>query len=406
MITEYRTYLNPKRVFIPLTDIDYKLANVSVEVGDKVLIGQKVAEKFLGREKVPVLSTVSGEVVAFEEKNDRYGKIVDHIVIENDEKNNTFKFPIFEDEVTTAEVRNALKNAGLHKMTVDGLYTDITFNALSKHVVVNTIFTNEPFISTDYESLIHSSKEIVDGIKLLGIAANAETLTIIVDKFMPSEALGELEKALENEKINIAIIDVKKIKGWDYKIIRKLVKHDLSINLLDDGVIYTNIFAAELAHNIIREGKSVISKLVALTGDGFKMNSVYNVRIGTLFTDLVKDLDGYDEEDQMNIHIGSFLTGNQMSTDDFAISESIDSINVSEYRDVEEDVCIKCGDCNDICPAGILPQNIMDAELRSVNSRIVDLNTNLCVECGLCSYVCPSKINVLEWVRRAKRRVG
>jgi len=48
----------------------------------------------------------------------------------------------------------------------------------------------------------------------------------------------------------------------------------------------------------------------------------------------------------------------------------------------------------------------MDAELRSVNDRIVELNTDECIECGLCTYVCPSKINVLEWVRRAKRRVG
>ena len=108
----------------------------------------------------------------------------------------------------------------------------------------------------------------------------------------------------------------------------------------------------------------------------------------------------------MNIHLGSFLTGMQLDNDDFAITQSVDSINVCEFRDVEEDVCIKCGDCNDICPAGILPQNIMDAELRSVNLRIVDLDTHLCVECGLCTYVCPSKINVLEWVRRAKRRVG
>jgi len=406
MITEYRTYLSPKKVYIPLTDIDYKLANVSVEIGDKVLIGQKLADKFLGKEKAPILSSISGEVVAFEEKMDRFGKLIDHVVIENDKENNFIKLPIFEDEIATAEVRNALKNAGLLKITVDGLFTDITFNSLSEHVVINAIFTNEPFISTDYESLIHRSKEVVDGIKLLGIAANAKTLTIIVDKFMPAEALKELSNAVGDSNINIVTIDVKKIKGWDYKIIRKLVQHDLSIDLLDDGVIYTNICAAKLAHEIIREGKPLTSKLVAITGDGFKMNAVYNVRIGTLFTDLVNDLDGYEEVDQMNIHIGSFLTGVQMSSDEFAITESIDSINVSEYREVEEDVCIKCGDCNDICPAGILPQNIMDAELRSVNLRIVELNTNLCVECGLCAYVCPSKINVLEWVRRAKRRVG
>ena len=161
-----------------------------------------------------------------------------------------------------------------------------------------------------------------------------------------------------------------------------------------------------MVHNAIREGLPVTSRQIAVTGDALKVNAVYDVRVGTLFSDLVNDLEGYQEAEKMNLHIGDFLTGTQLDSDDFAITQSIDAVHVSEYREVEEDVCIKCGDCNDICPAGILPQNIMDAELRSVNSRIVELDTHLCVECGLCTYVCPSKINVLEWVRRAKRRVG
>ena len=100
------------------------------------------------------------------------------------------------------------------------------------------------------------------------------------------------------------------------------------------------------------------------------------------------------------------MTGIQVLTDEIAITSNTNAFNISEYRDDEEDVCIKCGDCNDVCPVGILPQNIMDTELRSVSDRIVELNTDECIECGLCTYVCPSKINVLEWVRRAKRRVG
>ena len=84
MITEYRTFLNPKKVYIPLTDVASKIANVKVEEGDRVLVGQIVAFKFNGKVKAPILSTVSGTVVGFEEKIDRYSKIVDHIVIEND----------------------------------------------------------------------------------------------------------------------------------------------------------------------------------------------------------------------------------------------------------------------------------------------------------------------------------
>ena len=425
MITEYRAFLNPKKVYIPLTDIDSKIANVSIKEGDRVLVGQIIAYKFNGKIKAPILSTVSGTVVGFEEKIDRFSKIVDHAVIENDLLNETIELKHFQEKeaklqkrnfpknvttysenISTAQVRTALKDLGIDKVVIDGLYTDIKFDSNSKHVVVNAIFTNEPFISTDYETIIQNAEAIADGICLMGIGAATSSLTVIVDKFMPAEALEELGKATVDKGIDLVTINVKKMKSWDYQIIKKLVKKDLNIDLLEDGVTYTSIHGALMVHNAIRKGMPVVSRQVAITGDGLEVNVVYDVRIGTLFSDLVNDLEGYHDIENMSLHIGSFLTGIELESDDFAITQTIDSINVCEYRKVEEDVCIKCGDCNDICPAGILPQNIMDAELRSVNLRIVELNTEMCVECGLCSYVCPSKINVLEWVRRAKRRVG
>lgn len=425
MITEYRTFLNPKKIYLPLTDNDSKIANVSVEEGEKVLVGQVVAHKFNGKTKTPILSTVSGTVVGFEERIDRYSKKIDHIVIENDLLNESAEllnykdkaailqprnFPknvtTYKDNISTAQVRNQLMNLGIDKVSIDGLYTDISFNGATKHVVLNAVFTNEPFVSTDYDLIIHNAEDIADGICLLGIAADTKSITVIVDKFMPAEALEALGKAIVDKDIELVTIDAKKVKAWDYKIIKKLVKKDLNINLLEDGVVYTSIQTALMVHNGIRKGLPVVNKQVTITGDGLKINAVYDVRIGTPFTDLVNDLEGYQDVENMNLHLGSFLTGIQLESDDFVITQTIDSINVSDYREVEEDVCIKCGDCNDICPAGILPQNIMDAELRNVNSRIVDLNTHLCVECGLCTYACPSKINVMEWVRRGKRRVG
>ena len=33
------------------------------------------------------------------------------------------------------------------------------------------------------------------------------------------------------------------------------------------------------------------------------------------------------------------------------------------------------------------------------------LDVNQCVSCGMCSYVCPSKIEVTDFVAKAKRRL-
>lgn len=407
MITESREYLNPKYVRIPLTDKTSKIAMVQVEEGDTVMVGQTIAFKYNGKQKTPVISTVSGTVTGFESNLDRFNKMIDHIIIENNTKDDAVDLPNLEGEVAPAIIRERLNVCGIHQITVDGLFTDIAFDQPIKHVLVNAVFINEPFLSIDYEYIKTHAEEIADGIKLLQTAALAESATLIVDKYMDLETLEALGKATVDKDIEVIQINTKKVKGWDYGIAKNLAGEALGMNLLDNQLLYTSADAANMAFQAVRNGTPVTSRQVAVTGDAFPINAMYNVRIGTPFVELVNDLGGYDNEEQSyNIHIGNFLSGEQVENDSFSITASIDAVHMSAPEELIEDVCIKCGECNDICPAGILPQNIMDAELRNVNSRIVDLHTDECVECGLCSYVCPSKINVLEWVRRAKRRVG
>lgn len=407
MITESREYLQPKSVRIPLTDKTSKIAMVRVEKGDTVMVGQTIALKYNGTQKTPVISTVSGIVTGFETHLDRFNKRIDHVIIENDRNDTTIELPSFEGDVAPAVIRKRLDEAGIHQVTVDGLFTDINFDQPIKHVMINAIFANEPFLSIDYDFIKQQAEAIADGIALLRTAALADSATLIVDKYMDQETLDALGKATVDKDIILVDINTKRVKGHDYDIARQLAGEALGMNLLDNGILYTSALAANMVHDAVRNGQPVISRQVAITGDAFPINAMYNVRIGTPFTELVSDLGGYDDEDMSyNIHIGNFLSGEQLEDDSFTITTSIDTVHVSAPEEKLEDICIKCGECNDICPAGILPQNIMDAELRNVNARIVELHTDECVECGLCSYVCPSKINVLEWVRRAKRRVG
>jgi len=406
MITANKQFLDPKKVFIPLTDKTSKIANVKVAEGDTVLVGQKLADKFNGKVKTPVISTISGEVIGFEERLDRFGKLVDHVVIENNFKGQSIELEKLEGDLSPAQIRNRLEECGINQINVDGIYTDIDFNRPVKHILVNAIYANEPFLSTEYEYLKKSAEEIAEGVVLLAKATHAESMTLIVDKFMDEETLDNLGKATVDKGIEIVVINSKKVVGWDYKIARKIAKEPLSIDLLDNEIMYIAACGAKLAYGAVREGQFVTKRQIAITGDAFGENALYEVRIGTAFSEIAEDLGGYNETTNLNLHVGSFLTGQQLENDSFSITASVDTVNVGVLRTEEEDVCIKCGECNDVCPAGILPQNIKDAELRNVNTRIVELNTSECVECGLCTYVCPSKINVLEWVRRAKRRVG
>ena len=406
MITENKQYLEPRKVYLPLTDKTSKIASVKVELNDEVLLGQVIAYKYNGKTKTPVISTVSGTVVGFEELEDRFAKVIDHVVIENDYKSTPVDYKELTKEATPTEIKIRLEEAGINQITVDGLSTDIDFSKPINHVVINATYINEPFISTDYEYIKKQAEEIAIGIQLLGRASHTENLYLIVDKFMDSETLENLGKATVDKGITIVTINSKKMEGSDYKFIRTLIKKPLSNNLLDDGVMYTSVCAAKAIYDAVVNSTPFTKRQIAITGDAFRSNALYEVKLGTKFSEIAEDLGNYTTTENLSLHVGSFLTGYQLETDNFSITSSVDSINVGVVRSETEEVCIKCGECNDVCPAGILPQNIMDAEIRSVNARIVDLNTSECIECGLCTYVCPSKINVLEWVRRAKRRVG
>jgi len=56
--------------------------------------------------------------------------------------------------------------------------------------------------------------------------------------------------------------------------------------------------------------------------------------------------------------------------------------------------CISCGQCADVCPAGILPGVIHKQLYAHRIEEAQRLRIDLCVGCGLCSFVCPSKIDL------------
>lgn len=71
----------------------------------------------------------------------------------------------------------------------------------------------------------------------------------------------------------------------------------------------------------------------------------------------------------------------------------------------EKRPCIACGFCEEVCPAGIMP-NLIHKLLYADDLEQLDLvGLDLCVACGLCSHLCPSKIELLEGILEARETV-
>ena len=67
--------------------------------------------------------------------------------------------------------------------------------------------------------------------------------------------------------------------------------------------------------------------------------------------------------------------------------------------------CIRCGECAQVCPASLLPQQLYWYSKAKNYSEVQRFDLADCIECGACDYVCPSHIPLVQYFRHAKGEI-
>jgi electron transport complex protein RnfC len=105
------------------------------------------------------------------------------------------------------------------------------------------------------------------------------------------------------------------------------------------------------------------------------------------------------------------MTGLALPSDEIGLGKATNCVFVATGADLAprrgafERPCIRCGDCADVCPAGLLPQQLHRAALADEQGPLRELGVFDCIDCGLCDYVCPSQIPLAHRFRLARRRL-
>lgn len=406
--------LNPGDTLVyPLSQHIGAMAKPLVKAGDRVLVGQKIAEKG-GFISANIHSSVSGTVKAIEKRLVATGGMVDSIIVENDGMYEEAA-PIFSgnpDELSKDEIIKIIEEAGIVGMGGAGFPTNVKLSPKNADIIDSIIVNGaecEPYLTSDYRRMVEQTDKLVKGLKIvLKIFPDAKGYFGIEDN--KPEAIEALLKATENEdRIEVVPLKTKYPQGGERSMIYAVTGRKINSKMLpaDVGCIVHNVDTIYAIYNAVYNGKPLIERIVTITGDAVRTPKNFQVRIGTSFRELIDAAGGFTTEPEKIISGGPMM-GFSFFNIDVPVVKGSSSLLAFIKDDVSHEkpsACIRCGRCAAACPEHLLPMKLAALAGQNEPEEFKKLGGMECVECGCCSYVCPAKRQVTQSVRSMKKLI-
>lgn len=406
--------LNPGDTLVyPLSQHIGAMAKPLVKAGDRVLVGQKIAEKG-GFISANIHSSVSGTVKAIEKRLVATGGMVDSIIVENDGMYEEAA-PIFSgnpDELSKDEIIKIIEEAGIVGMGGAGFPTNVKLSPKNADIIDSIIVNGaecEPYLTSDYRRMVEQTDKLVKGLKIvLKIFLDAKGYFGIEDN--KPEAIEALLKATENEdRIEVVPLKTKYPQGGERSMIYAVTGRKINSKMLpaDVGCIVHNVDTIYAIYNAVYNGKPLIERIVTITGDAVSTPKNFQVRIGTPFRELIDAAGGFTTEPEKIISGGPMMGFSFFNIDVPVVkgSSSLLAFIKDDVSHEEPSACIRCGRCAAACPEHLLPMKLAALAGQNEPEEFKKLGGMECVECGCCSYVCPAKRQVTQSVRSMKKLI-
>lgn len=406
--------LNPGDTLVyPLSQHIGAMAKPLVKAGDRVLVGQKIAEKG-GFISANIHSSVSGTVKAIEKRLVATGGMVDSIIVENDGMYEEAA-PIFSgnpDELSKDEIIKIIEEAGIVGMGGAGFPTNVKLSPKNADIIDSIIVNGaecEPYLTSDYRRMVEQTDKLIKGLKIvLKIFPDAKGYFGIEDN--KPEAIEALLKATENEdRIEVVPLKTKYPQGGERSMIYAVTGRKINSKMLpaDVGCIVHNVDTIYAIYNAVYNGKPLIERIVTITGDAVSTPKNFQVRIGTSFRELIDAAGGFTTEPEKIISGGPMMGFSFFNIDVPVVkgSSSLLAFIKDDVSHEEPSACIRCGRCAAACPEHLLPMKLAALAGQNEPEEFKKLGGMECVECGCCSYVCPAKRQVTQSVRSMKKLI-
>ncbi len=400
---------DPKTLVIPLSMHAGAPANPVVAVGDAVKVGQKIGEAaaFISAH---VHSSVSGTVVAIEERpHATRGKCL-AVVIESDGKNELHESvkpgkPL--DELTPDEIVAIVREAGIVGMGGAGFPTAVK---LKPNKPIEAVLLNgcecEPMLTADHRVLLEYADDIIFGLKAVMKAVSAPRGVIVIED-NKNDAVELLSAKCEGEEgIEVVCAKTKYPQGAEKMLIKRVMGRMVPSGGLpaDVGALVSNISTVKAVSDAIQKGMPLIERVTTVTGKYIPNPGNFIVKVGTSTSDLI-DYCGGIQGENVTVKAGGPMMGFPQSDLNVPIMKGSNGIIAVDTDVAEAAACIKCGRCVDVCPMELKPLYFAKYADEQNWAGVKEQRVMDCMECRCCEYICSSKIPLVAKIRAGKTAV-
>lgn len=396
-------FLKPIIVYIPLESKMQITYRPLVNIGDYIYKGEVVAINTTI--DFPIHSSVSGYLVGIKDMMIDTGKKVPCLVIENDYKEK------YKDRVgakrnislyNKKEFLYMLNNSGIVGLSGNDYPTILKYTSKNdiNYLIVNGIEC-EPYLSSDNAVMYQKCEELLETIDAMMEILKISKCYIAV-KENNDKVINKYLKYI-NSYPNIKLYGIADAypSGWERYLVKTIYNVEYNKYPIEKNIVVENVETIYAIYELLKYNRPLTERVITINGDGCANKVNVKVKIGTLASELISSLGGYTKKKKDYLFIaGGPLSGKSLPSDELVITKNLCGITVIPNNIEPPTECIKCGKCIKNCPVNILPVVIMH---NVNNQRVLEkLHANKCIECGMCSYVCPAKINVKEFVKKAK----
>jgi Na+-transporting NADH:ubiquinone oxidoreductase subunit A len=432
---EVRDLPAPERLYLPLRSRRFTFSEIDVTDGQKVACGDEIA-KDPGNFNVPLLAPYAGTV--------RLDALEGHVVLEDldpaagcsvrehDESAERSRY----DPAVSEWKRRMLLELGAWQFFADAhTGTPLDPSGTPGAILVTTVHL-DPHVARGDVLLRGRLDEFARGLEHLQSFLEYQPIYVAMSDIRTDFASEVREKLRGHAFVNLVAVP----RRYPYGHPVALARH-LGLTPSLENPVWALTTAGVLAvDRVLTTGTPAVERIVAVGGPAIDAPTHVRTVVGQPIHDLIG---GHVTEKPVRVVNGGIMTGGTVGPEQKGLcaestgltvlvesttrpflgwirpgwgSRSYSKTFASEVRPAfpekintalrgELRPCISCGQCVDVCPAGIMPNVIHKYIYAHDIESTIDTRVDLCFECGLCSYICPSKIDLRQQFIDAKKEI-